>query len=46
MGQRRPAEDGLLDEDNWRLVEPDGRSRRIAVSAVRISDGEIAWRWR
>jgi hypothetical protein len=41
-----PFEEGLLDEENWWLVEPDGRRRGIAVPAVRISEGEIAWRWR
>jgi hypothetical protein len=41
-----PFEEALLDEENWWLVEPDGRRRGITVPAVRIDEGEIAWRWR
>jgi hypothetical protein len=41
-----PFEEELLDEENWWLVEPGGSRRGITVPAVRISDGEIAWRWR
>jgi hypothetical protein len=41
-----PFDAGLLDEENWWLVEQDGRRRAITVPAVRIDEGGIDWRWR
>jgi hypothetical protein len=41
-----PFDEALLDEENWWLVEPDGTKRGIIVPAVRVDEGEIAWRWR
>lgn len=35
----------LLNEENWELLDDDGRKRGIALPAVQ-TDGLISWRWR
>lgn len=39
-------DEALLDEANWWLIGLNGERRGIVVPAIRLDEGEIAWRWR
>ncbi len=40
-----PFPDDLLDDENWWVVEEDGRRRGISVPAIHDLDFAV-WRWR
>jgi hypothetical protein len=46
QSQDPPFDAELLDEENWWLVDAQGRRTAISVPAVRVDKGDIAWRKR
>jgi hypothetical protein len=46
MGEEPPFAAELLDDDNWWLVDEQGRRWGISLPGVHQDDNIIGWRWR